>query len=275
MSICLLTIDPQFDFCDPSGNLSVPGADKDMERLNAMIIKNKMDIDDIQITLDSHHMYHIAHPIALIDQNGNHPAPYTLIPFEDVDATYDTNGKLLSGNPKFKATVPVYRQRYVDYCKQLKDNNRYVLVIWPPHCLIGDPGGVIYKPFLEAMYEWESQVAIVGKTTKGSNPHTEHYSAVKADVYDPGDTTTGLNTALIDLLQIHDTILISGEALSHCVANTINDVANEFTVDEIKKFTLLEDACSNVPTFEKMGEDFVNDMVSKGMNISKTTTFFK
>jgi len=35
--IDLLIIDPQVDFCDPSGALYVPGAEKDMERLSEMV----------------------------------------------------------------------------------------------------------------------------------------------------------------------------------------------------------------------------------------------
>ena len=39
-SINLMIIDPQNDFCLKNGSLSVPGADKDMERLAKMIENN-------------------------------------------------------------------------------------------------------------------------------------------------------------------------------------------------------------------------------------------
>jgi nicotinamidase-related amidase len=89
-------------------------------------------------------------------------------------------------------------------------------------------------------------------------------------VPDDGDSSTKLNTALIDALNDADEILITGEALSHCVANTIRDIAAQFGVDQIQKFTLLEDTSSNVTSFEKMGQDFVKEMVKKGMKITNT-----
>jgi len=54
------------------------------------------------------------------------------------------------------------------------------------------------------------------------------------------------------------------------VANTIRDIAAEFGDDQIKKFVLLEDTSSNVGGFEKMGQDFVREMVARGMQ--RTTT---
>jgi len=75
------------------------------------------------------------------------------------------------------------------------------------------------------------------------------------------------------MLKEVDLIGISGEALSHCVANTITDIANNFGEDNIKKFVLIEDTCSNVGGFEKMGVDFVKNMTARGMQIMKSTDF--
>lgn len=257
MNKCLFIIDPQVDFCDPNGALYVPGADKDMERLAEFIKKNAHELDDIQITLDSHHFVHVAHPCSWKDEKGKHPDPFTLISRADVD------------RGKWRAYNDGFQQRYLEYVTQLEEHGRYLLCIWPPHCLIGSPGAAVYKPVLEAMLIWEQQYAVVGKTTKGSNLFTEHYSAVKADVEDPEDETTRLNTRLVELLKKYDEILIAGEALSHCVANTITDIASEFSDDEVKKFTLLENCCSNVPTFESLGKKFVKEMSAKGMKTIK------
>lgn len=261
-NVCLFVIDPQVDFCDPKGNLFVAGADKDMERLAEMVKKNKDQIDDIQITLDSHNLVHIAHPISWINIKGENPTPFTLISLDDVK------------NGVWKAKNPSFRKRFEEYVQKLSDNARYPLCIWPPHCLIGSPGHNIAPAFYEAMMEWENLYAVAGKTIKGSNPFTEHYSAVRADVEDPEDSGTRLNTKLIELLKKYDKILIAGEALSHCVANTIRDVANEFSEEQIKKFILLEDASSSVTGFEQMGESFVKEMKGKGMEVAKTTTVF-
>ena len=79
----------------------------------------------------------------------------------------------------------------------------------------------------------------------------------------------------VDMLKEYDEILIAGEALSHCVANTIRDTAKEFSDDQVKKFVLLENATSCVTGCEKFVDDFVNEMVTRGLRISQTTKFFK
>jgi hypothetical protein len=61
--------------------------------------------------------------------------------------------------------------------------------------------------------------------------------------------------------------------LSHCVANTIRDIADNFGEENIKKFVLLEDTCSNVTGFENFGTDFIRDMTARGMQRSKSDEY--
>jgi len=263
--VCLLTIDPQNDFVNRDGNatLAVPGAIADMDRLAKMVEKHGDEIDDIQITMDSHYHVAIFHSCWWVDKKGNNPKPFMLIPDDAV----------VAGD--FRAFDPDRAKWSADYVKALKDNKRYVLCIWPDHCIIGSPGQCIDPVFLKAVTAWETRFfATAPRTTKGSCPYTEHYSAVKADVEYPGDPKTRLNFRLVDTLKKYDVILAAGEALSHCLNFTMSDIAAEFSDEQVKKIVLLEDAASNVGTFEKMGEDFVNRMVAKGMRIAKTTTFF-
>jgi len=124
----LLVIDPQVDFCDPRGALYVPGAEKDMGRLAVMIRRLKSKIDDIHVTLDSHHTIHIAHPIFWKDSRGNHPPVFTNISRADVE------------NGVWTTTVPGLYRRALEYVRKLEQNGRYELTIWNPHCLIGSPG---------------------------------------------------------------------------------------------------------------------------------------
>ena len=259
----LIMIDPQNDFCDqPNARLGVTGAVKDMERLAAFIGKQGSRLSQIHCTLDSHQTIHIAHPIFWVDSKGNHPAPFTLISDDDVR------------QGKWRAFRPDLQGRAQSYVDALKKNGRYVLCIWPAHCRIGTWGHAIYPAVADALIAWEEKYTRqVDFVTKGSNPLTEHYSGVQADVPDAGDVSTKLNTALIDVLQKADEILITGEALSHCVANTITDIANNFGADNIKKFVLLKDTTSNVPGFEKMGEDFVKNMLGRGMQIATTDSY--
>jgi nicotinamidase-related amidase len=258
-------IDPQNDFCTPLGSggqkaaLLVGGADADMKRLAAFIGKNQNRLTEIHCTLDSHQAIHIAHPTFWRDSKGNRPNPFTLISSDDVK-----KGVWTPFSPQYQARA----QAYVD---ALAKNGRYILCIWPLHCLIGTWGQSIVPEVVDALYKWEQDTySRVNFVAKGSNFLTEHYSGVKADVPDDQDTSTKLNTNLIDALTEAEEILITGEALSHCVANTIRDIAAEFGDDQIKKFVLLEDTSSNVGGFEKMGQDFVREMVARGMQ--RTTT---
>lgn len=263
--VALLVVDGQVDFCDPAGKLSVKGADKDMERLATMIKRVKGDLEEIVSTMDQHRTLHVAHPIWWKDKDGNHPNPFTLINVDDV----------VGPNPKWHATNRGYQQRSVEYVQNLKANGRYVLCIWPPHCLIGSFGAAIYPPLFDAFCEWEQEFAAVNYVTKGSNIFTEHYSAVQADVYDPEDPGTGLNTNLIKLMQEMDMIAIGGEASSHCVASTVRDIANNFGEDNVRKFVYLEDACSPVTGFEQLEKDFMKEMIDRGMKVTTTDKFLK
>jgi nicotinamidase-related amidase len=275
----LLIIDPQNDFCTEQetildrktgvetvkrGSLVVPGAHNDMAvKLPNFIRKFNDKIEDIHVTLDSHHLVDIAHPIMWVDKDNNNPAPFTIVTHDDVN------------NGIWRAAVPTFQNKLLDYTKSLKVNNRYPLCIWPPHCIIGSWGAAILNELFEALLQWESQFAMVDVVTKGSNPFTEHYSAVQADVPDSSDPSTQLNVKLIRTLeQEADEIVIAGEALSHCVANTIRDIANNFAdASAISKFVLLTDASSSVPGFENLGTDFIDEMVKRGMRVSTTDTY--
>ena len=67
---------------------------------------------------------------------------------------------------------------------------------------------------------------------------------------------------------------MAGEARSHCLANTVTDIADNFGEDNIKKMVLLKDACSDVQGFEQQGEDFVKNMKARGMQTSTTKEYF-
>lgn len=270
--VCLIVIDPQNDFT--SGSLTVPGAADDMSRLSKMVRKYDEEIVDIQITMDSHYRVHIAHARSWLDKKGNHPTPIFLHKGNTVP-TFLTLQMALDG--EYRANNPGFQDRYIDYLTQLKDNDRYQLMIWPEHCIIGSPGQNICPDFYDAISGWEAKhYGIAQRTTKGSNPFTEHYSALMADVVDPDDESTRLNTDFIDIIKEYDVILGAGEALSHCYANTFRDIFRELGADQVKKFVLLKDATSSVPGCEQMGQDFIDEFTADpyGMQVSTTTTFF-
>lgn len=261
--IHLLLIDPQNDFCDPKGALSVAGADQDMIRLGTMVDRIGKKIDDMHITLDSHQSLHIAHPIMWVDRNGTPPQPFTVISADDVR----------SGRWRTKRAT--FQRRALEYVTALEKNGRYPLCIWPPHCLIGTTGQAIFPPIYEAVRRWcEGEMATVDFVTKGSNILTEHYSAIVADVPDADDPTTQMNVHFLDAVNKADVVLLAGEASSHCVANTGLDACNYFTDDSlVKKLVLLTDAMSPVAGFEQQAEEFKQQLIKRGMQTAKTTDF--
>jgi len=248
----------------PHAGFSGPGygADEDVNRLADFINKNIKKIDDIHVTLDSHRLIDVAHPIFWVNSKGEHPDPFTIISVEDVK------------NGAWTTTNPGWKQKGLEYVQGLEDNARYPLCIWPNHTMIGTWGHCVAKPVSDALLAWqEARFGVVNFVTKGSNIFTEHYSALKADVVDPYDPTTSMNTDLLDVLQSADEIIITGEALSHCVANTITDIADNFGEENIKKFVLLENTCSNVPGFETLGTDFIRNMVARGMKVTTSDKY--
>ena len=264
--IILLSIDPQIDFCSPTGSLFVPGADEDMKRLAKAVVKHKDIIDRIVCTTDAHRYLHIAHPIWWSSSDGKHPDPFTAITTADV----------VGSNPKWRATNPGFQAVSEKYVQTLEKQGNYTLMIWPVHCLIGHKGYTVEPVLFEAFQEWEAQFAVVDFVTKGSNMFTEHYSAFKSEVFDPDDAEgTGPNMKLVQYLKDAKYIYICGEALSHCVKATVEDIAAHFGDDYVKKFVYLEDASSPVPIAKAAGEDFINKMTAKGMKITTTDKFLQ
>lgn len=264
MQVELLIIDPQVDFCDPQrGALYVGGAEHDIARLSRMVTRLAPKLDDIHVTLDSHHFVDIAHPIFWRDGQGKRPDPFTLISAADVEAG------------RWTTTQPGMYRRALEYVQTLEKRGRYVLCIWPPHCLIGSEGHAVMPELFAALTDWERQrFGLVDYVTKGSNIYTEHYSAVQAEVPDPTDPSTKINTALIQTLMKADLIAIAGEAGSHCVRNTVTDIANNFGDDTyVKKLVLLTDATCPVTGFENFQDDFIREMTARGMQLSTTTDF--
>lgn len=261
MNLQFLLVDPQNDFAHPQGNLFVPHADIDSQRLASLLQRLKTKITQIHVTLDTHHWVDIAHPIFWINKHGQHPNPFTVITEQDVL------------DQKWTTTRPDYQTRATQYVQALTKQGRYQLTIWPPHCLIGKPGHNVVTSIAEALTDWEKTFAIVNYVTKGTNIWTEHYSAIQAEVRDPHDPTTHLNTSLIDALRQADLIAISGQALSHCVANTVRDLADHWGQENMTKMVLIQDTTSNVPGFEHLGEQFLAELTARGMQTVKSTEF--
>ncbi|MBI2109223.1 MAG: hypothetical protein HYT93_03555 [Parcubacteria group bacterium] len=269
MRVHLLVIDPQKDFMDDKDSaLPVPGANADMNRLAALIRRVGPKFDDIHVTLDSHRVIDVGHPGMWRDKDGNKPAPFTMISPDDI-----ANGIWTPRNPDFRA-------RMLDYAKALSKQGNYPLMVWPEHCIIGTPGHNVQSELMKALIEWERKVfANVDYVVKGTNTFTEHYGALMAEVVDPTDPSTSLNTALLDVLAEADIVAIAGEALSHCVKSTVTQIADNIGADHVKKFHVLTDCSSpvpqvgNGPDFPAIAKAWLTDMEGRGMTLTTSTEF--
>ena len=259
--LTLLIIDPQVDF-HPGGSLAVPTANEDAVRIQRFIREHIDEIKDIIVTQDSHHLTHIAHGAFWEDKNGNSPSPFTSISFKDV-----CQGKWI---PKVKDRLEYCKQ----YTKELEGKGKFVLTIWPEHCLLGTPGHCVVPPIDSALQEWSRHNnREVEYVMKGMNSLTEMYSALEAEVPIPDDMSTQLNSKLLRRLQSAKQLVVCGQALSHCVNFTLRDIVKHWRSD-ISRIHLMRDGTSSVPTFEADGEEFVEDMKMAGVKIVNSTDNF-
>lgn len=271
-NIHLLIIDPQNDFCDLPNEyqsrevgangtvedvapaLPVSGAHADMQRLGELIAKGAKGLSDISVTLDSHHFLGIERPGFWMQSDGSDVTPFTQITARDV-----RQGKYTPRHPQAIARV-------LAYLDALESAGRYTLMIWPVHCEIGTWGHAVHQDVRNAYHRWEQlQLGVVNKVTKGSNPWTEHYSALMAEVPDPMDPSTQMNTSVISTLQQADLLIIAGEAGSHCVKATTEHIVENFGTGSLANIVLLQDCISPVGGFEKQYEDFLRDMKARGL----------
>ena len=263
MRLEFLIIDPQNDFSDTLGAaLPVPGAGADAERLAGLLNRLGDRIAAIHVTLDTHQLVDISHPIFWRDRHGQPPPPFTSISVADVE------------DEIWQPLKAEHRARALDYVRALRDHGRYTLTIWPPHCLVGAWGHGVIPVVADALRRWEEAgFARVNYVIKGHNPWTEHYSAVQADVPDPTDPETRINTPLIRALQSADVVALSGQALSHCVANTVRDIIEYLNPESICKLVLIEDTTSPVTGFEALARQFLSDIRQRGMKMAKAAAF--
>ena len=266
----LVIIDPQNDFMDsPQSALPVAGANADMDRLAEFIRTNGKKLEDIHVTLDSHQVVDIAHPAWWRKADGTMVDAWTLIKADDIEAGIYT--------PRDKNQY----KRSLEYARQLEKTGKYILIIWPEHCRIGTWGHGVQENLMSALLDWQrNEFAMVDFVTKGTNPYTEHYGGLQAEVPDATDPSTQLNTKLLQTLQTADIILIAGEALSHCVKETINQIADNIGEEHIKKIQILTDATSPVakaagtPDFPAIAQQWLHDIQQRGVQVTTTTTFF-
>ncbi len=208
MPQALLIIDPQHDFTAQGGALYVPGAEKDMQRLDAFIAREEGALDAIFVTMDSHRVMHIAHPAFWTDDEGLHPAPFTVITLSDVRAG---RWRSLLNNALAE-----------NYLRLLEERGKKH-TIWPPHCIVGTEGYALSSSLQQTLIHYAANIGQVHIIHKGDCLFAEHFSALRAEVESDLFPETKLNTPLLDALSAYDRVFLAGECADICVRETLRD----------------------------------------------------
>jgi nicotinamidase-related amidase len=247
--VCLLAVDVQNTFCTPEFELFVAGrsgtgALDDSRRLCAFVYHHLDLITQTVVTLDTHQAFQIFHAPFLVDAEGHHPAPYTLVTVEDVAA-----GRWRV-DPAAAQILRLDRpdEYLAGYVRALADGGKYDLTIWPFHAMLAGIGHALVSAVEEALFF--HAIARGSQTRfeiKGQHELTEHYSVLGPEVLRgvSGELLGERNTALVEYLTDFDAVIVAGQAKSHCVTWTVEDLLQE--VPEIaSRLYLLEDCTSPV-----------------------------
>lgn len=284
--ICLLLIDVQNTFCIPEfelfvGGTSGTGAVDDNRRLCEFIYRNLGAISAIALTLDTHTAMQIFHPIFWVNAAGEHPTPAatSITPADIEQGIWQVNPAVADSLGHDHLAL---QQHALHYVNQLSHHGKYPLTVWPYHSMLGGIGHALVAAVEEAVFfhclARRSQTAF---EIKGNNPLTENYSTLQPEVLEGanGQLIAQKNSRLIQQLLNFDRVIIAGQAKSHCVAWTVDDLLTEIQLvnpNLAKKVYLLEDCTSpvvvpHVVDYTKQANATFQRFAAAGMRLIKST----
>ncbi len=222
---------------------------EDNRRLCAFIYRNLGTITEIVPTMDTHTAMQIFHAAFWLNEHGESPAPLTMISLaEVVQGVWKVNPAMAYSLGNYVALQNFARH----YIQRLSQEGKYPLTIWPYHSMLGGIGHALVAAVEEACFFHNlARHSQTNFEIKGGNPLTENYSVLRPEVLDDpeGRPIAQKNTWFIQKLLDFDAVIIAGQAKSHCVAWTIDDLLTEIQAqnpDLAKKIYLLEDCSSPV-----------------------------
>jgi len=260
--IRLLIIDPQNDFMDVAGAaLPVPSAHADMQRLAQFVDTMAGAIDDMVVTLDSHATVSIERTTFWLDADDAPVAPFTAI----------TAAQLRAG--QYRPRDGNRTDDALRYLQALEAGGERTLIVWPVHCVLGTWGHAITQVLSDSITRWEwASGRNCDRVLKGQNTMTEQYSAFRADVPRADDARTLINRSLLERLGGGDEVLlVAGEALSHCVAASGQDMLAQFDTQRLRNTVFLTDCMSPVTGFEDAGLVFLEQLRAQGVRTLQTS----
>lgn len=288
----LLLIDVQKDFCFPEGSLYVGGrsgrgAIEDNQRIAEFVYRNLGALTEITTTLDTHLAYQIFFPDFWIDAQDAPLTAHRVVTAEQIRAGEARPNPamarwLCGGNYTWLC------KQVLHYGQELERVGKYQLYLWPPHCLLGTDGHALAGVIAEArLFHSYARAAQSTAEVKGGNPLTENYSVLRPEVTSrfDGGALAQRNTQFIATLLAADAVIIAGQAASHCVKSTIDDLLDEIVAADpqlARKIYLLTDCMSSVTVpdgrggfavdFTAEAEAALQRFASAGMHLVTSTT---
>ncbi len=252
---CLLAIDVQNCFCIPGfelyvGGRSGYGAVEDTQRLCEFIYRNLHSITRVCPTMDTHAVMQIFHSIYLVDDQGNHPPAFTRISVEDIEGGRWKFNTLLC--PSLRVSEELGQRHLLRYVRHLRASGKYELTVWPYHGMLGGIGHALVASFEEAVFFHSiARYSQPDFYVKGDRPFTEYYSVVGPEFLEEpgGGVVEGEREKFMRMLIEFDAVIIAGQAKSHCVAWTVDDLLSDIgrrDANLARKVYLLEDCTSPV-----------------------------
>jgi nicotinamidase-related amidase len=284
LRIGLMLVDVQNTFCLPGfelfvGGRSGTGAVDDNTRLAQFIYRSLARLTKIAVTLDTHQALQIFHAIFLIDDNGEHPGPYTQVSAADIEqGRWRFNH---AAAPDLHITPEYGQEQLLHYTRELEAHGKYALTIWPYHAMLGGIGHALAPAIEEAIFfHTIARYSQMEAHQKGDYALTESYSAVGPEVLTgpDGKPIARRSGQLFQWVKEFDVLLIAGQAKSHCVAWTIEDLLSDIQDEDPSlagKIYLLEDCTSPVVV---PGADFTDQadaafrrFAAAGMHVVQST----
>lgn len=287
----LLLIDVQKDFCFPEGTLYVAGrsgrgAIEDSARIAELVYRNLGRITNITTTMDTHFAYQIFFPSFWVDRDDQPLEAHRVLGLAEVQAgevrPAPAMARWLCGG-----NYPWLLQEVRHYCAELERAGKYQLYLWPPHCILGSDGhalaGVVHEARLFHSFVRGAQSWV---EVKGGNPLTENYSVLRPEVLlrHDGQPLAQRNTLFLKTLLTSDAVLVAGQAASHCVKSTIDDLLGEILTQDpalARKVYLLTDCMSAVTVpdgrgglladFTPQAEEALQRFADAGMHLVRST----
>lgn len=237
--VLFLGIDIQNDFME-NGALPVPNSHRDVENATRFLYKHMEKITSVAVSIDTHQPQQIFHPSWWMDENGNHPEPLTIITARDVAAG------------KWK---PVKRfDESLEYVTNLERAGKKQLCIWAYHCIQGTYGAALEGQFSNMVhFHSVARNSEIQKIVKGLDPLSEMYGIIKPEY----DKDNYCNSEFLESLKTYDKIIVAGEAKSHCVLESVKQMAEHYKDNKAitSRIFLLEDCMSPIPGFERVTEE--------------------